>query len=700
MQDQLNSPQDPPKIPRRLLRPVQAIAQGILVVRSLLRNVYAGNAVRRIQRTSACIRQAGRGDVRARIDDHTRGRREAEEELKREKLFTESALDTLTDPFVVFDLQGRILRWNKAVNDLTGLSNERVSSMSPTDFFTGVEAERADQAIGRVLAEGHAVLEASVADKNNKKLAYEFTGDLLKDGQGNPSSICVVGRDITDRKAAEEKIRQQNDFLKAILESMTHPFYVIDAETYEVLLGNSASGMGRVAKAACYHLAHGRTEPCDTAERPCPVEEVKQTGKAAVVEHSLLDKRGQPKTFEVHAYPLFNEEGKVTKVIEYSLDITARKQVEQELRESEMRYRILAEASFAGIYIHQNGRFVYVNQRLAEMLGYTPAEMLGEKFWTFVHPDDRDFVKERGLARSRGEHASPEYEFRAICKNGETKWLQLLATTIAFRGSTANMGNVVDVTERKRIDAKIRKLNEELERRVAKRTAELQAVNRELEDFAYVVSHDLRAPLRAINQLAGWFAEDYSDVLGEDGKEQLSLLMGRAKRMESLIQGILQYSRIGRVREEEKEVNLGQLIREAIDLVTPAGNIRVIVEDPMPVVICEPTRMRQVFQNLVDNAVKHMDKPDGEIRIRCRDENEYWELIVSDNGPGIPEKYHERIFQMFQTLSPRDQREATGIGLTLVKKIVEQSGGRITVEAEVHKGTTFRFTMPKGRMTS
>ncbi len=439
-----------------------------------------------------------------------------------------------------------------------------------------------------------------------------------------------------------------------------------------------------------------RTRPCDSQEQPCPLEEVKRTGRSFTGEHVHYDRRGNRRYLEIHAYPLFDSEGNVTQIIEYTLEITDRKRVEQALAEREEQYRRLAEGSLTGIYIHQDGLFAYVNGRLAEMLGYSVEELMNKQFWEFVHPEDRDAVKQRGLARSEGKEVPPHYEFRAVCKNGETKWLELLATTITYRGRPANMGNVADVSERKRGEQEIRRLNEELERRVIDRTAELEAVNRELKDFAYVVSHDLRAPLRAINQLAGWIREDYAHCFDEEGKEQITLLLGRVKRMENLIEGVLQYSRIGRIREEQQQIDSGELVRDAIDLVAPPKHVRVIIENGLPTLIGEPTRLRQVFQNLIDNAVKYMDKPEGEIRIRCADENAYWRFSVSDNGPGIDDRYHERIFQIFQTLAARDQVESTGIGLTLVKKIIELSGGGISVTSKLGQGTTFHFTLPKG----
>jgi signal transduction histidine kinase len=165
--------------------------------------------------------------------------------------------------------------------------------------------------------------------------------------------------------------------------------------------------------------------------------------------------------------------------------------------------------------------------------------------------------------------------------------------------------------------------------------------------------------------------------------------------MHNLIDGVLQYSRVGRVKENKVQINLNEFISEVIDMVAPPENISIMVENELPVVECERTRMTQVFQNLLSNAVKYMDKPQGQVRIGCIEEDGFWKFSVADNGPGIEEKYFEKIFQMFQTLAPRDDVESTGVGLTVAKKIVELYGGKIWVESKVGQGSTFIFTLPK-----
>jgi len=236
---------------------------------------------------------------------------------------------------------------------------------------------------------------------------------------------------------------------------------------------------------------------------------------------------------------------------------------------------------------------------------------------------------------------------------------------------------------------------EKAERKQAELVEELEGVNQELKDFAYIASHDLKAPLRAIKTLADWISTDYADKIDQDGQEQLKLLRQRVDRMHNLIDGILQYSRVGRVREKLVEVELNKLLPEIIDMLAPPANIKITVETELPTVKCEETRITQVFQNLLSNAVKYMDKPEGLIKVSCAEDGEFWKFGIADNGPGIEKKHWERIFKIFQTLAPRDEFESTGIGLTVVKKVVEIYGGKIWLKSEVGKGTTFLFTFPK-----
>jgi len=235
------------------------------------------------------------------------------------------------------------------------------------------------------------------------------------------------------------------------------------------------------------------------------------------------------------------------------------------------------------------------------------------------------------------------------------------------------------------------------ERKQAELLRRVAEINEELTHFAYIVSHDLKAPLRGIKLVAEWLCADYGDKLGDDAKEQLRLLQSRVARMHNLIDGVLQYSRVGRIKEDALPVDLNELIPGVVDSIAPPEHIRVTVQPDLPVIEGERTRVLQVFQNLLGNAIKFMDKPAGEVRVSCAQDGEFWRFSVSDNGPGIESKYFDRIFRLFQTLAPRDEFESTGVGLAVVKKIIEMYGGRIWVESEVGRGSTFFFTMPLRR---
>jgi signal transduction histidine kinase len=250
---------------------------------------------------------------------------------------------------------------------------------------------------------------------------------------------------------------------------------------------------------------------------------------------------------------------------------------------------------------------------------------------------------------------------------------------------------IATINERKQAENVMENLNKELEATVAK----LRLSNRELKDFAYVVAHDLKTPLRGISTLAHWLKNDYRERIGDEGKEQIDLLVSRTNRMHDLIEGILQYSRVEHGEQKRVKIDLNKLIEDVTEMICPPENIKITVKSWLPVVECYQTNITQIFQNLLSNAIKYMDKSEGRIEIDCVVEDDFWKFSVFDNGPGIEEKYFEKIFMIFETLSPDYENESTGIGLTVIKKIIELEGGKIWVESEVGKGSTFFFMLPK-----
>jgi len=238
---------------------------------------------------------------------------------------------------------------------------------------------------------------------------------------------------------------------------------------------------------------------------------------------------------------------------------------------------------------------------------------------------------------------------------------------------------------------RLKKAAEEKEALIAR----LGSINAELRKVIYVVSNDLRAPLRGIIGMTKLLETDIANKLEGEPKENFELLVSNANRMKVLFDGILQYSRILRLSEKRVLIDLNALLPQIIDILFVPEHIKITVQSDLPKVKFEPTGIEQIFQNLLDNSIEDMDKEEGIIRIACGDDGDFWRFSVSDNRPGIDRKHFEKVFGIFQTLQIKGEQENTGAGLALVKKIVELYGGKIWLESEVGKGTTFFFTLPK-----
>jgi signal transduction histidine kinase len=228
-----------------------------------------------------------------------------------------------------------------------------------------------------------------------------------------------------------------------------------------------------------------------------------------------------------------------------------------------------------------------------------------------------------------------------------------------------------------------------------KNSEQLKKQNDELNQFSYVVSHDLKAPLRAIFKLSEWIQEDLGPSIPEEVKKNIQILRGRVFRLEALINGLLQYSKIGRMNFPVERLDVNQLLKETVELLNPPPHIKVHIQNGMPVFNTKKILLQQVFSNLISNAIKYNDKPEGIVEITVKDAGEYYEFAVKDNGIGIEEAYHKKIFEIFQTLNARDKIEGTGVGLSITKKSVEDMGGEIELESEKDKGSKFIFTWLK-----
>jgi signal transduction histidine kinase len=207
------------------------------------------------------------------------------------------------------------------------------------------------------------------------------------------------------------------------------------------------------------------------------------------------------------------------------------------------------------------------------------------------------------------------------------------------------------------------------------------------------VSHDLKSPLRSIQALASWLRNDYTEVLDETGKQYLTLIEDKIESMENLISGILAYSTANTSELNNVELDLHELVSEVEDSIYIPENVEVVAPQRLPIVIADKTKMHQLFQNIISNAVVHIEKEKGRVEVLFKEAPDYWEFCIRDNGVGIPKKYHKKIFEIFQSAS--EEKNSTGIGLSIVKKIVDRYNGKVWVESEEGNGTDFYFTLEK-----
>ena len=530
--------------------------------------------------------------------------------------------------------------------------------------------------------------EATVAGRSYEQLLHYFAQDRF---------VRIYAVDITERKRAEENLANAAALLRNIINT-SHDFIFLKDLQLRTILCNEA-----FAKALGKHPEelYGKTDiengwnpelvQGDPAKGIRGFENDDREALSGQVVHNLSDPAnvaGEIRIFDTVKLPLYDASGTIVGVLGVSRDITERRKAEEDLRNSEERFRQVAESAGEFIWeVDLDGLYTYANPEVETILGYKPEEVVGKKHFFDFFPSE---IRER-LKNEASQVLSQVAAFKRLLnpnvhRNGNTVILETSGMPIVdHQGKLVGYRGVnTDVTERK-----------VAERRQARLLQQLAEINQELADFAYVVSHDLKAPLRAIRTLADWLCGDYQDKFDEQGKENLQLLGNRVDRMQNLIDGVLQYSRIGRTEQEKAPVDLNQLVPQIVESLGAPGHISIHIESGLPTIEADVTRITQVFQNLLSNAIEYMDKPQGNITVDCVEEGAFWKFSVADNGPGIEQKHFDRIFKLFQTLAPRDGRESTGVGLTIVKKIVEMYGGKVWVESQVSQGSTFFFTLPK-----
>lgn len=392
-----------------------------------------------------------------------------------------------------------------------------------------------------------------------------------------------------------------------------------------------------------------------------------------------------------------DRDGNFTRMVGTNMDITARKHAEAALRlgnENEQKL-IMGVKDYAILMLDPQGIVTTWNEGAERIKGYRAEEIVGYHYSKFYPPEAIAAGKPARELQIAVEQGRFEEEAWRMRKDGSRFWANIVITSLFdANGKLRGFGKVTrDISERKAVEAEREKIAAEL----ARYTRALERSNLELDAFAYAASHDLKAPLRVIHNASTWIEEDLAGKLTAEMSENMNLLRSRVRRMDRLLDDLLEYSRIGRETDDSHtEAISGTVLMENIQgLLSPPEGFIVDVSSTLAGMEVFRMPLQQILINLISNAIKHHDKKTGRIEVSVEDVGAMLRFSVKDNGPGIPAEYHEKIFKMFQTLKPRDQVEGSGMGLAMVRKHVDIAGGELKLDSAVGQGSTFSFTWPK-----
>lgn len=591
----------------------------------------------------------------------------------------------------------RLVFMNSAAETMTGYTRKDLSSGS---FLAIVHPDdRGSLREGEQRFRGGGDLPPRCSFRIVTRTGTERWIDCALSRIGGPTpAIFVAGIDVTPDRQAAEILAMKERRYRTLIENISDGIALLDAGGNILYASPSIRrihGYAPEELAGTHSLALVHPE-----DRPAMQDAMQRLllspGGFQGVECRLLNRDGSLRWVEAIGHNLTSDPSVRAIVVNFR-DITDRKMGELTLRQNEARYKVLFDANPEAMWVYdiRSYGFLAVNDAAIRRYGYSREEFLSMSVRDIRPADEIRMFDERDEPRTNGLRSFTGFHHKK--NDGTTFDVEILSHPIMFEGRPAMLVSAKDVTERLRAEAEVQRLNAVLEQRVAERTAQLEESNKELEAFSYSVSHDLRAPLRAIDGFSQILREDHTGQLDAEGQRLLATISRNARQMGQLVDDLLAFSRMGRKQVENATVDMARLCRSVIDQVTNqyvGRSVRVTLH-PIPNASGDSAMLRQVLVNLVANAFKFTTPvPDASVEIGGQRELHESVYYVRDNGVGFDMQFAGKLFGVFQRLHSHDEFEGTGVGLALVHRIIQRHGGRIWADARRGAGATFYFTIP------
>jgi PAS domain S-box-containing protein len=615
-------------------------------------------------------------------------------------------VDHMEEGYIVFR-GGRIRFANRRFAEVMGIPVEKLIGENFWRFLAPESQQQARQTYETLKVGGKAphIQEYVYLTEDRRRIPVEVSMSEIT-YEGKPS-YAVVLRDVTERKRAEEALRKSEEQYRLLADNVTDVIWTMDINLQFTYISPSVTRQrGYSVEEAMALGMEGSLTPASLKVAAKAILEglsaetkgQKDLSRTWTVELEMYCKDGSTIWTEMQATFLRDPDGQAVGILGVARDIAERKRAEGELRRSEQQFRALIEnAQDAIVIVNPDATVRYESSSMERLTGRKTKGRIGKNALDFCHPDDITYVMGDFIQLLENQVPMVHTDIRYKHRNGRWRTFEVVATNLIDNPAVGGIVlNLRDITESKRAEEEIRRLNEDLEQRVVERTVQLQAVNDELEAFAYSVSHDLRAPLRSIDGFSQVLLEDYTEKLDDEGKDHLQRVRSASQRMAQLIDDLLNLSRLtrGTMRYEEVDLTaLAQTIAGELERSQPERDVDFTIA-PDLVVEGDAHLLQVALENLLSNAWK-FTKKSGRARIElgCAETNGKSTYFVRDNGAGFDMTYAGKLFSAFQRLHSQKEFEGSGIGLATVQRIINRHGGKIWAEGAVGQGATFYFTL-------